>query len=292
MPSVVNKEPCMPSAHSSDTGSIRVATLNIYGHQGGWNERRPVLVEGFKKLNADIIALQEAIVIEGYDQVREILGDDYAILHQEGRSADGYGQSIASRWPARLVHRHSLWVSERMALDHSPIGTMAIHEIDVPGWRRPLLFVHYKPTWERPYERERELQAVMAARVIDEVVGDRDVHVIVAGDLDAVPDSASMRFWRGLQALDGESVYYEDAWEAVHPDGPGLTFSPENPLVRTGEMPLERGRRIDYILVRGGDHGSTLDITACERLFDTPVDGVWASDHFGVRADFMEPPGG
>jgi len=38
--------------------------------------------------------------------------------------------------------------------------------------------------------------------------------------------------------------------------------------------PLELGRRIDYIMVRCGDHGPTLDVTACERIFDKPVDGV------------------
>ena len=49
--------------------------------------------------------------------------------------------------------------------------------------------------------------------------------------------------------------------------------------------PLELGRRIDYIMVRCVDHGPTLDVSSCERIFDKPVDGVWASDHFGVVAD-------
>jgi hypothetical protein len=40
--------------------------------------------------------------------------------------------------------------------------------------------------------------------------------VIVAGDLDADPGSASIRFWTGRQALDGFSVCYRDAWEKVH----------------------------------------------------------------------------
>jgi hypothetical protein len=31
--------------------------------------------------------------------------------------------------------------------------------------------------------------------------------------------------------------------------------------------------------------GPTLDIRAWELAFDEPVDGVWASDHFGVVAD-------
>jgi hypothetical protein len=30
-------------------------------------------------------------------------------------------------------------------------------------------------------------------------------------------------------------------------------------------------------------------LNLCERIFDEPVDGVWASDHFGVMADFEVP---
>jgi len=47
---------------------------------------------------------------------------------------------------------------------------------------------------------------------------------------------------------------------------------------------VELGRRIDHVFVRCTDHGPTLDIHDCERIFDEPVDGVWGSDHFGVVA--------
>jgi endonuclease/exonuclease/phosphatase family metal-dependent hydrolase len=57
------------------------------------------------------------------------------------------------------------------------------------------------------------------------------------------------------------------------------------PPGETGDWALEPGRRIDYVLVRCSDHGPTLDIRRCERLFDESVDGVWASDHFGVTAE-------
>lgn len=74
----------------------------------------------------------------------------------------------------------------------------------------------------------------------------------------------------------------------------GHTFSPANPLVRPGEMPLELGRRIDYIMIRSGTHGPTLDVADCRRVLNKAVAGVWASDHFGVMADLQipaHPPG-
>jgi hypothetical protein len=103
------------------------------------------------------------------------------------------------------------------------------------------------------------------------------VHVVLAGDLDATLDAASVRFWRGRQSLGGMSVCYRDAWGSTHPDEPGHTFTAENPLVtaENWDWELELGRRIDHVFVRCTDHGPTLDIHDCERIFDEPVDGVW-----------------
>jgi endonuclease/exonuclease/phosphatase family metal-dependent hydrolase len=98
-----------------------------------------------------------------------------------------------------------------------------------------------------------------------------------------------MRFWHGRQSLDGTSVCYQDAWDSAHPGDLGHTFTPRNPLVTGGEWPLEQGRRIDYVLVRCGACGPTLEVAGCELVFDQPVDGVWASDHFGVVADLTVP---
>jgi hypothetical protein len=60
---------------------------------------------------------------------------------------------------------------------------------------------------------------------------------------------------------------------------------PENQLVRNGEVAWDVPRRIDYIFVRCDNNGPTLDVCQCERLFDAPLDGVWASDHFGIMAE-------
>jgi hypothetical protein len=120
---------------------------------------------------------------------------------------------------------------------------MAVAEVRGPDPIGPLLFVNHKPSFRLGFEHERELQALTAARFVEELVGGRRLHVVVAGDFDAVPDAASMRFWRGLQSLDGTSGCYRDAWEHIHPGDPGHTFSPRNPLVTAGNWPLELGQR-------------------------------------------------
>jgi endonuclease/exonuclease/phosphatase family metal-dependent hydrolase len=275
---------------------VRVATLNLWGRFGAWPDRRSVLVDGLRVLRPDLIAFIEAVKTDDYDQVTEVLGAGYHVAHQRGRDrdADGRGVSIASRWPLGQVHEVDLHVTARTA--GFPCVTL-VAEVAAPAPVGPLLFVNSCPNFQLDYELERELQAVASARFVEELVGERGLHVVLAGDFDAVPDAASLRFWCGRQSLGGMSVCYRNAWESIHPDDPGHTFSPRNPLVGSprnplvvdGETPLEVGRRIDHIMVRCGHHGPTLDIAACERIFDEPVDGVWASDHFGVVADLVVP---
>jgi endonuclease/exonuclease/phosphatase family metal-dependent hydrolase len=273
------------------TGRVRVATINLWGRRGAWDERRSVLVDGFRQLQPDLVAFQEAVVGDGYDQVTDILGPGYHVAHQTDREAgrggdieDGQGISIASRWSFGKVWEPDLNVTPRTA--DFACGTLIV-EVFTPEPVGPLLFVNHLPNWQLTFEHERELQTVVAARVIEEIVEERNMHVVLAGDLDATPDAASVRFWRGLQSLGDMSVCYRDAWESTHPGAPGHTFTPENPLVTTenSDWELELGRRIDHIFVHCSDHGPTLDIRACERIFDEPVDGVWGSDHFGVAAD-------
>jgi endonuclease/exonuclease/phosphatase family metal-dependent hydrolase len=264
-------------------GLIRILTMNILGRQARWPDRRAVLIQGLRDLNPDIVTFQEAIKVEEYDQVADVLGPDYHVFHQSGRSEDGCGASIASRWPLEVVREADLHVTHRVGAP-AWIGSVAVVESAAPEPIGPILVVHHKPSWQSGFELERELQAVASARLVEELVDGADRHVVVAGDFDATPDAASVRFWTGRQSLDGMSVYYQDAWAAMHPDEPGHTFTPRNPL-RSDAWKPRPGRRIDYVLVRCGTHGATLDIAACELAFHHAQDGVWASDHFGVFAD-------
>jgi len=284
---------------------MRVVTHNLWGwyhplegrgigraRPGGprpaaWSARRSVLAQGLRALDPDLAAFQEAIRHDGYDQVTDLLGPGYEVAHQARREPDGSGVSIASRWPLLNVHEVDLQVTPRTA---GFLAVALVAEVQAPPPIGPLLFVNHKPNFELALEHERELQALATATHLERLAADRALHVVVAGDFDAPPDAASVRFWRGRQGLGDTSVCYRDAWEHTHPDDPGHTFTPANPMVADGTWPLERGRRIDYVLVRCADHGPSLDVVACARIFDRPVDGVWASDHFGVVADLAVAP--
>jgi endonuclease/exonuclease/phosphatase family metal-dependent hydrolase len=268
-------------------GHLRVMTLNLLSpDHANWERRRPVLRAGLTALRPDLIALQESVHGKGYNQVEDLLGPDYHVARHSEHSSDGVGAALASRWPFDDVQEIDLRVTDRVDL---PWCAAVVAEIAVPEPVGPLMFIHHKPTYHVGYAHERELQAVATARFVEERLAGRDLHAILAGDFDDTPDSSSIRFWTGRQALHGMSVAYRDAWAAVHPLTSGHTFTPLNPLERAGEMSLELGRRIDYVMVRCGVHGPSLDVVECFLAFDRPVDGVWASDHFGVVADLEVP---
>ncbi len=262
---------------------LRVATLNVWARHEPWPARRTVLIEGFRELQPDVVGLQEVVNIDGYDQVADLLGPEYHVVHQKkGLIGDGNGIGIASRWPVGEVHEVDLHLTSRTA--DFPC-TSLIAEILAPEPVGPFLFVNHFPNWQLNFEYEREIQTVAAARTVEELAESRQCHVVVAGDLDADPNAASIRFWTGRQSLVRLSVCYRDAWESAHPNDPGHTFSPENPYV-AAQVPDWPFRRIDYIFVRCDGSGPTLNIATCSRTFDTPRDGVWGSDHFGLVADF------
>ncbi|NRQ39926.1 hypothetical protein HII36_50080 [Nonomuraea sp. NN258] len=263
---------------------MRVATLNLWARHGCWSKRREVLIAGLRDLRPDLVAFQESVVTDHYDQVVDLLGPGYHVVHQDEGEADGTRASIASRWPLGEIRQVRLAVTSRVNLSEFA-GWVGFVEVRTP---EPLLFANHKPSFRLNHEHERELQAVQAANLIEEVLGDGLRHVVVAGDFDAPPESASIRYWSGLQSLHGTSVAYRDGWQWAHQHDPGHTFTPLNPLVRNGNWPLETGRRIDYLFVRCHGNGPTLRLVDCWQIFDQPVNGVWASDHFGLAMDLEE----
>jgi endonuclease/exonuclease/phosphatase family metal-dependent hydrolase len=263
---------------------VRVVTLNVWTRKGDWDARRGVIRAELRELEPDLVAFQETIVLDGYDQVRDLLDGSFAIAHQGKRQGNGMGVSIASRWPIREVREIDQHVTERVG--EFPATTL-IADIDVPGDIGRVLFVNHFPSWEPGFERERELQTVAAVRALEETAGHEQVHVVLAGDLDAAPESSSIRFLSGRQSLHGMSVLYADAWGRRHSDDDGETFTTRNPLQTWSWWPFQR---IDYIFVRCDNRGRpTLRIRESARVFDEPRNGVWASDHFGVLADLDAP---
>jgi endonuclease/exonuclease/phosphatase family metal-dependent hydrolase len=92
---------------------LRVATYNIHKYRGLDRRVRPErILNVLKHINADIIALQEVLSIEGgnreWDQLRFLadgLGFHFAFGETRRLKGGGYGNVVRSRFPIR-AHRH------------------------------------------------------------------------------------------------------------------------------------------------------------------------------------------
>jgi endonuclease/exonuclease/phosphatase family metal-dependent hydrolase len=268
---------------------LRVLTFNLLTLESASGRKRHDVVRRLlPELRPDVVALQEVTRSPDLDQVVELLGPEFTVVDLPGWTPQHLGECLASRWPLGEV-----FTLDRSLEGHEGEGARAAAvavEVLVPSPLGGLLAVHHKAAYQLQLENVREQQALSTARFVEDLSADRpDLPVVLMGDLNAGPDAASVRFLTGRQSLGGLSVRYEDAWEAMHADEPGHTFSPRNPLVPAGQMPLERGRRIDYVMTRSGPHGALLDVADCRLVFEKAEGGVWASDHFGVLAEFRKP---
>jgi len=101
---------------SSGTDRIRVLTLNLLSPQHvNWERRRPVLIDGLRKLRPDLVAFQETVWGNGCDQLADLLRPDFRVARHSGRSTDRVGAALASRWPLGATGEVDLHLTARTA---------------------------------------------------------------------------------------------------------------------------------------------------------------------------------
>ena len=264
---------------------MRLATLNTWGMRGNWEERYQLLRAGFRSLAPDIITLQETVLTDEHDQAREILGADYLLAQQTEREVgrtgvpDGQGITTASRWPIGRVIEVDLHVTERT---DDFACTCLITEVLAPQPIGRIWVANHFPDYQLDHERERRLQTVKVARVLEDLARLDPGHIVVAGDLDADFEADSIRFWTGRHVIDDLSVCYRSAWQASgRQPSDTQTYVPGNPLQTTA--PDWPNRSIDHVFVRCDHDGPTLLVDGCIRIFDTGANTV--SDHYGILVD-------
>jgi endonuclease/exonuclease/phosphatase family metal-dependent hydrolase len=254
---------------------LRVVTFNVWNTEG--DPRRPDLVNReLRRLAPDLVALQEVVQTGAQRSLPRLLdGTGLFGTHQADLQSvappfsDRYGGSaVASRWPHKAVEALDLRLADAADV---PWATLAV-VVDLPD-EGPLLFIAATAAWRRNAEAARERQAIAIADL--DTRHRRALPTIIAGDFNAGPDAASIRYLTGRQSLYGRSVFYDDAW-SVAGQGVGDTF---------GEPGYRE--RFDYVLIGGKDAhpAAQARVQSATLCFNEPIDGVRLSDHFGVLVD-------
>jgi endonuclease/exonuclease/phosphatase family metal-dependent hydrolase len=256
---------------------VRLITLNLWARSGPYAVREPLLREGIALLAPDVLALQEV----DSDQAEQLLGPlGYTVAYEPrvGENVADPGIAVASRHP--IVDRRLIELPHGGAAVAARVQTgegsfWCCSAVPMPGWPGQ--------------EGQREDEAVALDAALTEIAAGDELPPILAGDFDATPDAASIRFLTGLQSLQGKSTVWYDAWAVAGDGSPGHTWTSDNPYVApfaaaVFAQPVHH-RRIDYVFVGSPFRWRPrVVVRSCQVVLTGGPQGA-PSDHYGVMAD-------
>lgn len=267
---------------------LRVMTLNVQNITADDPGRLQLLNRAIRRIEPDVVSLQEVMSIEHLDAVLEGTGlhgtHQSQVLDYEPPFVDKYGgTAVATRQPHRVAEVLDQRLNDAPDVPWCTLAAV----VSVPD-AGDLLVIATTSSWRLDAEAARERQALALA--------DLDsrhrcaLPTVIAGDLNADADAASIRFLTGRQSLAGRSVHYHDAWD-IAGQGPGHTWTDENGSAAEEMAAVVRQsrhrRRLDYILLGSWHEHPTAraEVRSATLVVDESIDGIWPSDHFGVAAD-------
>ncbi len=302
--------------------SLRVVQLNIGSlFEPDWARRKHEIAAWLLRLQPDVVCLEEASQTDPTTNTAQEIVDLCAVgsdapgfdgspihwhMRFEGEFPTGttgdpstkFGTAVLSRWPI------DSWSYVRLPVDQSlpdPFGIGAFPWELVHASTAGLdIFVAHLAA--APVDaRHRRTQVRFIDSYVKDMRGPRDhlaatrspMPPILCGDFNAEPESDEIRYLTGFTSLDGHDTFWQDAWRVAATggaaSGPGLTNDwTRNPIA--AGMNVHR-KRIDYVFVgdpfyRPGRGGRVLNAAV---VFDEPMTGIVASDHFGVCVDITWP---
>jgi endonuclease/exonuclease/phosphatase family metal-dependent hydrolase len=266
----------------TDRPAVRVTTWNIWWRFGPhWRDRQPALVHTLRTLDSDVVALQEVWGDAGTSQAHELAGQ--LGLHAafaapalppppvppatEDDAGVEVGIGVLSRWPIRTVRP-----VEMPARHRTPAPVAMVATLDHPAGALHVVAACLE--WEPAYNDDRIAQAHALVDLATDPALDGPLPVIVAGDLNAAPDSPVLRPLRDALV---------DAWTAGRGDPDAVTLPSSHPSAPVEAEELI-DRRIDHVFLRPGQPGQRL-VVGPATLAGDAVDGIHPSDHRAVVCD-------
>jgi endonuclease/exonuclease/phosphatase family metal-dependent hydrolase/uncharacterized protein (UPF0248 family) len=221
--------------------------------------RRPLLLDALRAADADVIALQEAepALLALLLAAPWVRGGYTLWADPAGRDVADCGLLLLSRVPVREAGLHAL----------GPHKAVAAVVVDGPGGPVTVAATHLSSDHSPDGARRRDAELSDLATGLAAIEGE----VALLGDFNDGGDTPQDRL--GMT----------DAWSRVHgPDDRTPTFDPSvNPLAAVSSL-TGRVSRLDRVLVRPDG----LRPASAALLGDVPApDGLYVSDHFGVRVE-------
>ena len=257
---------------------LRVASWNLWGRFGPWEERQQPIFRTLERIDADVVGLQEVWAEPERNQAEVLasaLGFHCAYASRLNLPDLHLGIAILSRWPIVRVEEQPL-----PALDE-PDEMRLVLRADIDGPRGPLQVFTTHLNWRFDHSHVRQAQVRRIAEFITQSPG-RTYPPILCGDLNAPPDADEIRMLTGRTTLAAPGLVFHDAWEVAGDGSPGFTWDNSNPFVARD---LEPDRRIDYVLAGWPKAGGAGHVVAARVAGTAMVDGVHPSDHAAIVAD-------
>lgn len=262
--------------------TMRVMTWNLWWRFGPWEARQPAIVETLRRVDADIVCLQEVFETrDGESQPREIadaLGYQYVAAAGLGLDVAevSFGNAILSRWPITAGKARGLPAPD--GLDE--LRSVLRAEIHGPNGPFEVFCTHLN--WRLDQSHVRQQQVASICELIASTLEDRAYPPILCGDFNAEPDATEIRVLTGYATSPAEKLVFFDAWRVGGDAGPGWTWSRLNPFTAADPEP---DRRIDYVLVGYPGEEARGEILSARLVGVEPVGEVQPSDHYGVSAE-------
>ena len=259
---------------------IKVLTLNLWNVDHALDRRSALLASGLRRLQPDIVCLQEVSQDPATQQARsELFAAACGLPHHLFSGIGETASPGAKAMPATLeglaiLSRFPALGQQTIALPNFPGDyprQAFLAELSVQN--RKIVVVTSHLSYPPAFFRERELQMKQVLDSIDQFTSHGDVEaIILTGDFNDEPSAAS------VQAISRSRHGFRDVYSTCHPGGDGATFTSNNPYATPG---FEPGLRIDYIFA-----SPNLRPLKYRRVFDG-ADGLdFVSDHFGVMCEF------